>query len=375
MKPLSKPYLVWILAILLLGLSAAIAFQIHSATKSRAARAAVYYLLGMEWWDGTETPEENERRRIEGLKSLGRMAVETLRRDLHYDPVRPKLLARFPKLHWLIPAVEAADSPNEVRHRAAYYLGRLGTPANDAIPDLLPLMSDSDGRVRFEVAFTLGRLGVNSLEVRRALEGMLTDTDRDARFSAAISLWRLDRSNPVHFERVKAMISPEYLSWPSICMKNIGPDAAVFGPALRISLSQVGWSMSRAQAVQAVWFTEGDKPFVLSELASLEVQAITNPGATNSSSGRTDAENNIASITLLLLDQREFRDRIRPMLRSILENPGSMAHRFSEVYLKRFDDLDLRESGAPGSAKPAASASKDAVIPNQRSPEVPTHQP
>lgn len=343
MQPVSSRRRLWTFSAIALLVSGAVGLQLQRAARDRAARAEVHHWIGtMDWWDKSKTEAENERRKLEGLRSLGGAAVEVLRKDLHYNPALMRLLQRFPALQRFLGGLGPADEPNEIRHRAIYHLGRLGQPAQSAIPDVANLGSDPDERIRSEVAFTLGLLRGDSPVARKSLEAMRKDPEPRVRFSAAIALWNLARTNSTLMGQVSALITTNNLSWPSICLMHLGSEAAVFAPHLRQVLLQSKWSMPRAQAVHAVWSMEGDPDFVITQINTLETQVLQNPGQTNNDSGWTEGESNWANMTQYFIDDRRFRDRLRPMLHHILDDPGSRAHRFASVYLQKFDQLDRR---------------------------------
>ncbi|HXT41083.1 MAG TPA: hypothetical protein VN887_13815, partial [Candidatus Angelobacter sp.] len=76
----------------------------------------------------------------------------------------------------------------------------------------------------------------------------------------------------------------------------------------------------------------------------------------NPTTGWTDAEDVVGYVVSKLDDEKEFRDRVRPMLQTILGDTHSGARNMARVYLQRFDELDKREmhnvQNAPGDAQP-----------------------
>lgn len=325
-----------------LALGAAVFVEMRRASREAQTRAAVYHWIrSMDWWDHRETEAANLRRQAAGLRSVGPGAVTTLERDLHYHPPLFRLSERIPFLQRFFPRPGPTDEPQEIRHRAAYCLAVLGSDARSAVPELLRSASDADDRVRFEVAFALGRIGVDTPEVRAALTRLLADPIRNVQFSAAISLWNLDRTNTTAIERVEKFISPKNLSWPSICLMKFGEDAKAFAPCLKQAIDGLPWSYCRIQAVHALWLMTGDRQFVLEELASV-ANALQTPGAANSTTGWTDAEEVVGYVASKLDDEKEFRDRARPMLQRILADTHSSARNMARVYLGRFDELDKR---------------------------------
>jgi hypothetical protein len=342
MKSRTK-WLLVLAAILLLILGGGVFVEIRHASREAEMRAEVYHWIrSMDWWDHTRTEAENLRRQVEGLRSLGGRGLVILERDLHYNPARLRLLEKIPFLQRLLPQPYRADEPQEVRQRAVYFLGMLGPGAKSAVSELLPLVSDSDARVRFEVAFALGQIGVDSSAVRAALIKMLADSSKDVQFSAAVSLWAIDRADPTTIHRVEKLLSAANLSWPSICLKRVGADASIFAPTLARAIDGMPWSYSRIQAVHALWSMTGDKQLVFAEFESL-AKALKIPGGTNPDSGWTDAEVVVGYTVSKLDDDKEFRDRLRPLLQTILENHSSEARKMAEVYLKRFNELDHRD--------------------------------
>lgn len=353
MKPFWNRRRLWTFTAIALLVGAAVGLQLQRVHRKRAARAAVHHWIGTtDWWDRNATEAENERRKLEALRAMGDAAVDVLRQDLQYDPTWMRLLQRFPALERLPGRSGPKDDPNEVRHRAIYHLGRLGQPAHAAVPDVAQLASDSDGRILSEVAFTLGLLRVGSPVALRALQALQKDPEGQVRFAATIALWNLDRTNRALMEQVSRLITTNNLSWPSICLKHLGPEAADFAPHLREVLLQSEWSVARAQAVQAVWSMDGDPDFVIAQIAALQAQVLQDPGAAHSGNRWTKAEQNVASMTQCFIDQREFREHLRPMLRRILDNPGSQAHRFATVYLQKFDQLDRRDANTGSDTVP-----------------------
>ena len=356
MRPIWNTRSLWTLAVLALVLGVAVGTLFRRVSRNRAARAAVHQWIGtIDWWDRNGTVAENERRQLEALRGLGSTAVDVLRQDLQFDPAWMRLLQRFPVLQRFVGGPGPTDEPNEIRHRAIFHLGRLGPAALTAVPDVARLASDPDGRIRSEVAFTLGLLRSPSPLARTTLEALRTDADRDARFAAMLALWNLDRTNSTLLRQIAALITTNNLSWPSICLGYLGPDAAPFAPTLRRAMLQSEWSMARAQALRALWLVEGDQASVLSQLAGLEAELPRSHGTTPTSRGLSPAESSVAHLTEYLMDEREFRSRIRPMLRQIRDNPESRAQRFATIYLQKFDELDRRGSG-PAAGDPAPGA-------------------
>ncbi|HXT38613.1 MAG TPA: HEAT repeat domain-containing protein, partial [Candidatus Angelobacter sp.] len=234
-------------------LGAVVFVQVRRASREARTRAEVYYWIrSFDSWDRNQTETANQHRQLEGLRSVGAGAVTTLERDLHYRPALSRLSEKIPFLQRFLPQPGPTDEPQEVRHRAAYFLGALGPAAKAAVPELLPLLSDSDGRVRFETAFALGRIGADTPEVRTALTKMLMDPVKEVRFSAAISLWSFDRTNTTATSRVEQLISTNNLSWPSISLMKFGENARVFAPDLKRAINGTPWSYSRIQAVHAL---------------------------------------------------------------------------------------------------------------------------
>lgn len=311
----------------------------------------------MDWWDKSGTEAENERRKLEGLRALGSAAVEVLRQDLQYNPALIRLLQRFPSLQRFLGGPGPADEPNEIRHRAIYHLGRLGQPAQSAVPDVARLASDPDGRIRSEVAFTLGLLRVDSPVARSSLEALRNDRDPQVRFSAGIALWNLDRTNPTLMDQVCGLITTNNLSWPSTCLKHLGSEAAGFAPTLRKILVQSEWSVGRVQAVQAVWSMQGDPDFVIPQISAFESQVLQIPGTSLDSSRWTEEVSEWIAMTNYFMDDRRFRDRMRPMLRRISGNPRSLADDYAVMYLRKLDKLD-RRNASYGTAKSRHEASR-----------------
>lgn len=325
-------------------LGAVVFVQVRRASSEARTRARVYYWIrSMDWWDHGQTEAVNLRRQLEGLRSVGAGAVTTLEHDLHHRSPLSRLSDKIPFLQRFLPQPGPTDEPQEVRHRAAYFLGALGPVAKVAIPGLLELFSDSDGRIRFEAAFALGRIGADTPEVRAALTKMLADPIKDVRFSAAISLWSFERPNAAAASRVEQLISTNYLSWPSICLMKFGEDARTFAPGLKRAINGTPWSYSRIQAVHALWLMTRDRQFVLDELASV-ANALEKGGPASLTTGWTGAEEVVGYVVSKLDDEKEFRDRVRPMLQTILGDTHSSARNMARVYLQRFDELDKRET-------------------------------
>ena len=349
---------------LLIAAVAYIAFEWKKAAREQKARAQVYYWIrSMDWWDYTLTEAENLGRQLNELRKLRPQAVDVFRRDLGYEPARHKLLRKLsflnkvPFVNRLLPQPDDPDGPEEVRHRAAYYLGVFGPEACDAVPELLSRSADPDDRVRFEVAFSLGRIGVDSPAVQAALARMLGDKDKTVQFSAAIALWLLEPDTEKSVSRVQSLISTNYLGWPSICLQKIGPAGRVFVPAVERAMAGMPWSYGRMQAVHALWSMTGERQRILGELESLS-QAINQPGSTNSTTGWTSVEEEIGYVVHTFDDEQAFRDATRPILKQILANPNSPARKMASVYLERFDMLDRRAAGEPGEQPSKSSAGR-----------------
>ena len=329
-----------LLSLLMLGLFVMIETQ--RAARAAEMRARVnYWIRGMDWWIQSDTEAENQRRQVEGLRSLGDTALKVLERDLQYDPKHPGVLRRIPIINRLLPQPPYVDEPEEVRHRAAWFLGQLGTNAVSSVPRLLVLAQDDNARVRDGVAMSLGQIGVDSPKVRKVLAAMAGETNAAVTFTASLSLWNLDRSDSEAAQRVTSLISTANLSHASIRLIRLGSDAEVFAPTLLEALRNTESSYPRIQTVHAYWLLTGDKPFVLGELKALtgilEEAERSNPGL-----GRLEVERLAGYCASKLDDEREFRDQVRSMLGIILQQPRSNAHRMAEVCLERFEVLDHR---------------------------------
>ncbi|MDA1274034.1 MAG: HEAT repeat domain-containing protein [Verrucomicrobia bacterium] len=84
---------------------------------------------------------------------------------------------------------------------AAAAIGKLGSEAQAAVPDLVELLGNSHWVVRNNSAFALGRLGtaaIPAIPAIPALNALLNDPNLSVRRNAAYSLWKLDgRTNIV----------------------------------------------------------------------------------------------------------------------------------------------------------------------------------
>lgn len=87
----------------------------------------------------------------------------------------------------LVQALE--DEDWQIQVVAAYTLGRFGTEAKPAIPELTSKIGDENADVRFAVAQSLGNIG--SEDVTPALIEALQDQDENVRFAAAEALVKL----------------------------------------------------------------------------------------------------------------------------------------------------------------------------------------
>jgi len=320
----------------------------RNTAETRTERQVYFWIRSMEWWDHGQTEEGNQMRLVRELRVLGPSGVKILERDLRFRPVRFEAARKIPILRKLFSTSNPAEEPQDIRHRAAYYLGALGSDARSAVLSLLELVDDPDDRVRFEVAFALGRIGVDTPEVRAVLEKLLAATSQDVKFSAAISLWSFDRENNEAIRRVENLITPNYISWPSICLIKLGSNAVVFAPRLKQALQESPKPLSRIQAIHAVWAMTRDKEFVFQKLAAI-TRALENPVSDKQAPGFTHAEDLAGYVVHSFDDEPEFRERMRLMLRAILNTPGSNAQPMARVYLQRFDELDRRQSEADAS--------------------------
>src|SRR5205823_5605181 len=126
MKSRTK-WLLVLTAILLLFVGVGVFIEIQRASRDAEMQVAVYrWIRSMDWWDHSRTEAENLRRQVEGLRSLGGGGLSILERDLHYNPSRLRLLERIPFLQRYLPRPDRVEEPQEVRHRAVYFLGMLG---------------------------------------------------------------------------------------------------------------------------------------------------------------------------------------------------------------------------------------------------------
>src|SRR5262245_51328408 len=121
-----------------------------------------------------------------------------------------------PNLIWVIPAKGAVMSANQpppeprfhnrplsawagqLRHpeprqrrQAAYALGRIGPPAQDAVPALIAALRDGDSEVRWQVTQALGRIGPAARAAVPALLGMVQEGHPDVRYTARQALERV----------------------------------------------------------------------------------------------------------------------------------------------------------------------------------------
>ena len=98
-----------------------------------------------------------------------------------------------------VPALRAALSDTELRWRAAEALGEIGPPARMAEPDLVPLLHDPSSSVRWRVAVALGAIGAR--EAEPALAAAASDRAENVRLAAVTSLVEL-HAQPAIEERV-----------------------------------------------------------------------------------------------------------------------------------------------------------------------------
>lgn len=334
----------WItlLSPVILILGTVIAFRTHRASQDTALQEKVYYWIrSMDWWDRNLTESENVKRRLDGLRTMGDDALTVLERDLNYHPSAWRILNRIPFLQPFAPEPLAAEQAQETRQRAVHFLGALGSNAIRSLPKLLQVIPEAGDSVRLEFASTLGLIGVGSPQVCAALTNLLADPSPEVRFSSALSLWQLDRSSATNVNRVRSFINPNYLSWPSMRLREMGKDATVFVPDLRKAIDGMPWSQGRIAAVDAIWRIAGDRQLVLSELDSLKIE-LEHPTKTNRLTGWTQGENDVGYAAAKLSGEPEFSKRLRPMLEWIRQNKNSRARRMAEGRLREFDGLDGR---------------------------------
>jgi hypothetical protein len=115
-----------------------------------------------------------------------------------------------------VPHLRAAltDDEDMVRRDAASALGEIGTPAADAVPDLVRLVGeDTDDGVRRAAAEALGRLGATpqAAEAVAGLVAMLWSDNGEARANAAQALGALGAvARPAVPELVRALRDPAW---------------------------------------------------------------------------------------------------------------------------------------------------------------------
>lgn len=84
----------------------------------------------------------------------------------------------------LLDALQNQD-PN-LRWRAAWVLGDMGTEASAAVATLTDALQDKDGQVRMYAVLALGMIGVPAKPAVRALMAALQDKEQDVRLSQRI---------------------------------------------------------------------------------------------------------------------------------------------------------------------------------------------
>ncbi|MBX3443161.1 MAG: HEAT repeat domain-containing protein [Planctomyces sp.] len=132
----------------------------------------------------------------------------------------------------LAEAVRSGDS--ESAHEAGVMLGRIGPPAQDAIPALIERLQDPDPELQASIITTLIALHVECEVVLPWLLEQLQSPDHEARANAA---WRL------------ALISSESAVATEALLELLGDEAPVVQARAAWALGEIGSTEGRADAV------------------------------------------------------------------------------------------------------------------------------
>jgi HEAT repeat protein len=136
---------------------------------------------------------------LDALATLGEPAVPRLIAALEHDDARARaaaILGRIgPPAQEAVPALrDVLDDPDgEVRREAAFALGAMGEAASPAVPQLTELLQDPDMNVRYAAAYALGKIGPQAMEAKSELVKRLASPDR---FLGLVAAWALARVHP-----------------------------------------------------------------------------------------------------------------------------------------------------------------------------------
>jgi HEAT repeat protein len=171
---------------------------------------------------------EDPRRRVvaaETLASLGAQArgvLEPVVKQSILDPaprVRYALLAALEQIgwdagDWTGQYVRLLSHDDEIAvARAAWAIGRIGPPAESAVPSLVDVALDTRKIVdpRWSAVVALERLGADAAVARSALASLLCDPDADMREAAARALGAVSPDDGAVARLVDALDDPDQL--------------------------------------------------------------------------------------------------------------------------------------------------------------------
>ena len=130
--------------------------------------------------------------------------------------------------------MEAIHDPDpKVRIYGAWALGKLGEDSAEAIPVLLPLLSDSHEEVRNRVCWALGQIGIVTPEIlSKLIELSLHDPNPKIRMQAVVALGNLKSAeslstllkaleDPEWMVRLESVLALDRLGSPPECIPNL----------------------------------------------------------------------------------------------------------------------------------------------------------
>jgi HEAT repeat protein len=163
---------------------------------------------------------------LQALEKLGRLAVPVMTRALSCpDPL--------------------------LRAEAAHLLGRVGSPAAEAVPELIKLLNDDHRRVVQEAAMALGHIGSAARPAIPALIELLGDTHF---LACRLAAWALVRIGPASvFALSETLQDPDpYVRGEAAwALAHLGPEAGSAVPVLtRLLRSPAAQAMSKVPARQ-----------------------------------------------------------------------------------------------------------------------------
>jgi HEAT repeat protein len=290
---------------------------------------------------------------------------------------------------------QLADKDLNVRRRAAYILGQMGSPAKQAIPELVKMLEDrqseprwyaidalgyfgpdaavavpamiksleskvNDAIVRRRGARSLGRIGPAAKEAIPTLQAALASDDNLYRVAAAQALWQIDnhpQALPTLIEVLKTGDN-EAAMMAALALAELRPADPSASAALVAALSHADFDVQHAAVDALAAIGPAAFPALCAELPSLTPEeqylAATALGMILESLRRSSFDND-------QVNQRDFAAAAAPVVRTVLPAlarllPSSPATRdAAALAMAKSGSVALRELLA-------ALASSDAVV-------------